>query len=269
MKRIFKSLEPPCLEAYREANPADSWEGMRNNAHGFGQAVYDCLAELALNDQGGLCAYCELDVSRQLNTFRVDHFVAKSLSNPQANWGLDWGNMLGCCKGGENKYVTVPNHYEKPKLANLSCDAHVNRLVQKGGSKLQLDDRRGVVLNPLEIAIFPNLFQFDTDLGELQPHPQRCAAVTIENNHYATTFEFVDHTIRVFNLNCPRLCRARRDRFDELEDMLEEKIETGKTPQDVRTELCRQLLKPPYPPFFTVSRLWLGDIAEAFLQEEP
>ena len=103
MKRIFKSPEPPCLNDYREANPADSWERMRNNAHGFGQAVYDCLAELALYDQGGLCAYCELDVSRQLNTFRVDHFVAKSLSNISTNWGLEWENMLGCCKGGENK----------------------------------------------------------------------------------------------------------------------------------------------------------------------
>lgn len=176
--------------------------------------------------------------------------------------------MLGCCKGGENKYATVSNHYEKPRHVNLSCDAHVNRLVQKGGSKSQFNDRRGVVLNPLEIAIFPNLFQFETDLGELQPHPQRCAVVTIEDNQHATTLELVDHTIKVFNLNCPRLCRARKDWFDELEEMLEQKIDSGNSPQDVRAELCRQLLKPPYPPFFTVSRLWLGAIAEAFLQEE-
>lgn len=265
MKRVLKSPEPPCLQRYRSAKPSDTWEGMRNDSEHFGQAVYDCIAELTLNDQGGLCAYCEIDISRQLNTLRIDHFVARALSDEQRNWGLEWSNMLACCKGGENKHTRAVNHFEQPIRANLSCDAHVNRLVQKGGARFPLDDRRGVVLNPLTTGTLPTLFRFDADLGKLHPHPQRCAALSIEHSAHSTTFEIVDNTIRAYNLNCPRLCRARKEWFEELEQRLEEEIASGRAPEEVRMDLCLKLLKPPYPSFFTVSRLWLGEIAEAFL----
>lgn len=266
MKQVFKSAEPPCLKAYRSSRPSDSWDQMKNNSQYYGKAVYDCIAELILIDQGGLCAYCEIEISRSLNTFRIDHFVAKSLSNLAHNWGLDWENMLACCKGGENQHTRGRNHFEEPRRKNLSCDAHVNRLVQKGGAGIPLDDRRGLVINPLSLRTSPLLIRFDTDQGTLKPHPQRCAGISIEGNKYSSTFELLENTIRVFNLNCPRLCRARKDWFDELEDKLETERQAGRSAADVSSELCEHLLSPPYPSFFTVSRLWLGPIAEEFLQ---
>lgn len=266
MKQVFKSAEPPCLQAYRTSKPSDSWDQMKNNSQHFGQAVYDCIAELISTDQGGLCAYCEIDISRSLNTLRVDHFVAKSLSSSRHNWGLDWVNMLACCKGGENQYTRGRNHFEKPILKNLSCDAHVNRLAQKGGAGMPLDDRRGHVINPLSLHTSPLLIRFDTDQGTLEPHTQRCTMVSLEGNKYSSTIELVENTIRVFNLNCPRLCRARKDWFDELEDKLETERQAGRSAAEVSSELCELLLSPPYPSFFTVSRIWLGPVAEHFLQ---
>jgi uncharacterized protein (TIGR02646 family) len=267
MKQVFKSAEPPCLQAYRSSKPSDGWDQMKNNSQYFGQAVYDCIAELVSADQGGLCAYCEIEISRSpLNTFRVDHFVAKSLSSSRHNWGLDWENMLACCKGGENQYTRGRNHFEKPRSKNLSCDAHVNRLAQKDGTGMPLDDRRGLVINPLSLPTSPLLIRFDTDQGALEPHPQRCAEISLEGNKHASTYELVENTIRVFNLNCPRLCRARKDWFDELEDKLEATRQAGRSAAEISSELCEVLLSPPYPSFFTVSRLWLGPIAEEFLQ---
>ena len=270
MKQVFKSAEPPCLQAYRGANPSDSWDQMKNNSQYFGRAVHDCIAELISTDQGGLCAYCEIEISRSLNTFRVDHFVAKSLSDSQHNWGLNWGNMLACCKGGENEYTLGRNHFEKPRDENLSCDSHANKFAQKGGAGMPLYDRRGLVINPLSLPTSPLLIRFDTDRGTLEPHPQRCAGISFAGNLLSSTFELIQNTIQVFNLNCPRLCRARKDWFDELEDNLEEvERQAGRSPAEVRSELCEHLLKPPYPSFFTVSRLWLGPIAEEFLQRNP
>jgi uncharacterized protein (TIGR02646 family) len=269
MKHFFKSAEPPCLQTYRSSKPSDSWDQMRDDSLNFGKAVYDCIAELISTDQGSLCAYCEIEISRSLNTYRVDHFVSKSLADSQHNWGLDWSNMVACCKGGENQYTLGCNHFEKPRRKNLSCDAHVNRLVQKGCiGMLPLDDRRGVVINPLLMPTTRILLRFDTDQGKLDPHPRRCADTALEGNRYSSTFELVENTIRVFNLNCPRLCRARKEWFDELEDKLEEEKEAGHSAEDVRVAFCEWLLSPPYPSFYKVSRFWLGPIAEAFLRDQ-
>ena len=67
------------------------------------------------------------------------------------NWHLDWKNMLAACNGqtDENKRIK----YAHPN--NLSCDSYKNYLIQKNKLPIQCE---GLIMNPLQIPAFPNLF---------------------------------------------------------------------------------------------------------------
>ena len=157
MKRICKGSEPQSLTHYREAHPHDDWDQFRRAVDG-GRRLYRAVANKLRLDQGGLCAYCEIDLKSSttagdLDDFRIEHFHPKSTSSPQHNYHLDWLNLLGVCHGGSSRQVVdAADRFTAP---DLHCDAFKD---QDG------IDRSQDILNPLSIPAFPPLFDFSRDV---------------------------------------------------------------------------------------------------------
>ena len=196
-----KSPECAELASFRNNNPEATWEDYR--AHN-GKQSYESTRALIFDDQGGLCAYCEASVStKPAHHQRVEHFNSKRAG---IQYHLDWQNLLGVCTGGESSSV----QNKKERLDNLSCDAHKDKYDR---SVLVWD---GLVLFPLSIPSGSALFELDKRNGELIPSSQ-CEEFNIPHNQYSTTKELLQNTVKVFNLNCDRLCKARLVVFWEFE----------------------------------------------------
>ena len=109
MKHCDKSLEPDCLKDFRNGNQNSTWDEFRN--HNGGKNYRD-LRNTLVRDQGGLCAYCELNL-RQENQ-QVSHFHPKS-DNAVRNWALEWSNLWLSCKGGSQTWLDKSlNEYLPP-----------------------------------------------------------------------------------------------------------------------------------------------------------
>ena len=78
--------------------------------------------------------------------------------------------MLAVCLGGERE----GQKHHLP--ANLSCDAHKNRMKNTG----QYSESEGWLLNPLQMDASKSLFDFDKATGCLIPHKEACGSVIIE-----------------------------------------------------------------------------------------
>jgi uncharacterized protein (TIGR02646 family) len=271
MKRVRKSEHPPDrLREYLKENPQGTWEGMRRwtkpddrGAEPYGRrAAKDCR-ERAVEDQGGLCAYCESKIDvKGPQPCRVEHFHPKSDVAGDNNWGLDWLNMLAVCDGGQRSRKDELS--PKPSPANLSCDAHKNRVVQKADIAGQFE---GQVLNPLELPSFPNLFAFDQVTGCLSANVEACTGLTWPHNNFSTTEELVENTIRVLNLNCKRLAARRRLIVDDI-DYIKDKMISHDVPlEEIPAQLVRNYFGDRWPEFFTTLRCCLGPVVEDHLRD--
>ena len=251
MKKIVKRTEPQSLTDYRQHNPQANWQEARNTG------PYAELKTTVFEDQGHLCAFCEtrLPASNPSHQ-RVEHFHPKSdTSDPNHNWTLDWGNMIGVCTGGSSQG-------EYPTPANLSCDAYKDHLITK---RKLAEDCEGYVLNPLRIINTPCLFQLDKRTGDLRPDPEACTQLADIDNRYESLVELVEKTIEILNLNCQRL---RDDRLEVLKfyNQAATKARKGNNRQ-YKTQLAESWLRRRWPSFFTTRRILLGQTAEQWLVE--
>lgn len=251
--------------AYRKAVPAGTWEAMRNDVLWGGQQAYaECRAQ-AITDQGGLCAYCEIDIrDNDPLKCRVEHFHPKSDVISGHNWALDWNNMLAVCSGGSQSVLHAPSHYLQPLPANLSCDANKDRMIQSG--KLPTDCA-GLILDPQQIHAFPCLFKVSSVDGSIEPDPSACAGTPPwPNNQHACTFELVKHTIDMLNLNCNRLKQARLAVIRDIEKAKKQQRGKGYNADQGLANLATRYLGHSWPRFFTTIRLRLGQAAEQYLK---
>ncbi|MGZ8218670.1 retron system putative HNH endonuclease [Methylomagnum sp.] len=259
MKRIEKGMEPAKLMDYRNANPRSTWEQMRNDAASSGKDTYTEIKRTAVNDQGGLCAYCEADITNQ--TQQIEHFHPKSDNGGTHNWALDWNNLLAVCDGGSNPYSPA---YLEPLPDNLSCDQHKNYLSQKGGLSAACE---GWLLNALQLAAFPNLFAIHLGTGKLRANVEICASVPVfEPNHCGDTAALVENTIRILNLNCDRLCQDRLRVIRSLEHAKKQLRQRGIPTNQALPSLTQHYFQRRWSPFFTVIRSYLGETAERHLE---
>lgn len=91
MKRVYKSpATPERLRSYVKAFPDETWEHFRRrNRRGYRE-----VKQQLLQDQHGLCAYCEISIKLaefedNVDDFRVEHFfpkVATQLENTIITW---------------------------------------------------------------------------------------------------------------------------------------------------------------------------------------
>jgi uncharacterized protein (TIGR02646 family) len=163
MKKINKSDEPSQLSEYRDVKPEADWNGFRNNSK-----RYKALKQQLIQDQKGLCAYCENNLladkqAQGTDDFRVEHFHPKNPHEPPPNHALDWKNLLGVCTGGNQRDV-IDNRFTTP---DHSCD-----VPKKNHNWV------GIILNPLyDVPAFPRYFQYieqGNDAGKIEVDLQLC-----------------------------------------------------------------------------------------------
>jgi len=265
VKRIRRTNEPASLSLYRNAVPNGTWEEMRNDTQWDGRRAYsDCRAQ-SVSDQGGLCAYCEIDIrDNDPLKCRVEHFHSKSDPARPPNWALDWQNMLGVCNGGSNPHVTAPGFHLSPLKKNLSCDAHKDQQIQSGALPIACE---GWILNPLDVHAFPCLFKVGMFDGRLEPDPVVCEELEPwPNNQHASVADLVQHTIDMLNLNCDRLSKSRLAVIRNIESNKETLRAQGFDAAQGMADLAQRYFHLPWPGFFSVIRNCLGVAAEAHLQ---
>lgn len=264
MKRVQKQNEPIELTRFRNAKPDSTWEQMKGDPHNNGRAAYDkCRAQL-IADQGGICAYCEIDI-RANNPLqcRVEHFHPKSDISCAYNWALAWENLLAVCAGGSHKHSSRPYACE-PLAENLSCDAHKDRMIQQGRLPEQCE---GWIFNPVELCVLPNLFSIEKSTGKLLISTTGCAAMEPwPGNRHADLQTLAQHTIDMLNLNCNRLCDARLVVIRDIERNKKKQRDAMHSPQCGLNNLAARYLLQHWRGFFTTFRLCLGTAAESHLQ---
>ncbi|MFI3119599.1 MAG: retron system putative HNH endonuclease [Methylococcaceae bacterium] len=256
MKTCLKGTTPDLLDQYQSDNPSANWEQFKNECQ---QGYKDVQGQLQL-DQGNLCCYCEIDTKQGLgigkDDFRVEHFHPKKsdTGNSNYNWALDWQNMLGCCHGGSEKFVTD----NETRFATKHSERHSDVLK----SEFVWDDE---ILNPLEIPAFPILFHANRRDGSLSVHEDNChdAEVDIAKANNCLHPEKL-------NLNSARLNSLRKATLDALNEQIAETLSAGLTIEEAMLNLAKAELrkdnKEHWPRFFTTIRSYLGKTAEAHLR---
>jgi uncharacterized protein (TIGR02646 family) len=238
---------------------------MRDDALHGGQASYADCRKTAVADQGGLCAYCEIDIrDNDPLKCRVEHFHPKSDTSTTHNWALDWNNLLAACNGGTHAHVNTAGFHLEPMSDNLSCDAHKDRLIQE--KKLNMDCD-GWILHPLHIQAPPPLFRVNKSTGELAPDATGCAASPPwPRNRHASVEALVEFTIDALNLNCDRLIAARLEVVRAIEHGKKQKRDAGLNGASGLAALARQYFVRVWPPYFTTVCSCLGPAAETHLK---
>lgn len=267
MKRAAKGAEPAALQAYRQAQPQASWEVMRGDVLYGGQQAYTDIRTQTHQDQGGLCAYCEIDI-RQNDSLksRIEHFHPKSDREAGVNWVLAWDNMLAVCAGGSYRHGTAP-HTLEPLEENLSCDAHKDRWIQQ---KHLAEACEGWVLDPLRLPGWPeSLFRLNKFNGELQANAEACQKFDPwPGNQHADMQALVTFTIKALNLNCERLRQARLVVIRDIERQKKQQRLSGVGPQQGLDNVAQRCLRQRWPSFVTTVCLCLGNAAWRHIQKQ-
>lgn len=248
MKHCEKQADTPHgLGKYLSENPTGTWDEFKDEEPESHKEVVDALS----NDQRGICAYCELELSS--NNIQVGHFHPKSDRTGNLNWALEWTNLWLCCKGGTQTWLeSDPRIYKKPLPQNRSCDENKMDLV--------LD---GKVLSPDSVPSYPRLFRYRQWSDALEIHLDE-----VQTGDAAVDTNLVEETIKAFNLNCPRLAAARLQVLRNLERDIKQAI-SGGAKNLADTHLPAKWLSPQsngyYRSFFTLIRWRLGEAAEQYL----
>lgn len=257
MKKIVKGIEPPILLKCRIRNPAYNWKQFKKYSKLYSviSRSYDNPVTDQLNrDQGGVCAYCEINLIEKDSSgdadFRVEHFHPKSDTSTQHNWHLDWNNLLGCCHGGSQRNVVDAGHrFTSP---DNSCD------VPKGNKNLD-----SIILSPLQLPAFPNLFGCARATGILVVNTTNCQIANVSEVR-------AGNTISELKLDAPRLNKFRKQVLDKLNDDLSNLVKQGLSIGQARMRLAQVYLcknaKMQWPAFFTSIRCYLGAEAEEHLR---
>ncbi|MBF0311375.1 MAG: TIGR02646 family protein [Magnetococcales bacterium] len=234
MKRCLKPAEPACLQQFRAENPSGSWEDLRNE----GRDCYGELRQTLFKGQGGLCAYCEIPIGD--NNQQIAHFHPKSDPTTDRNWALHWANLWLACKGG-TQASSEKERYLPPLPENRSCDEHKEDRI--------VDD---TVFSPGGIPLYPRLFTFEVDLAKEMVMMVPEAA--LDNPQWQ---QKAQATIDTFNLNCPRLCKARYGCWEGIVELMDNGA-------NVAAVLGQD--NGCWPRFFTLIRWQFGQAAETYLQ---
>jgi len=261
MKKICKSIEPQELSQYRNSHPHDNWNKFRGSR---GKRRYKAVANKLKSDQGGICAYCEIDLKIRNTTagrddFRVEHFIPKSKTTPQHNYHLDWSNLLGVCHGGsESLVVDATDRFTAP---DLHCDAYKDQD--------KTIDRSQDILNPLSVPAFPPLFTFSRNVdtsknGIMSVIPDNCTISGI-------SVEKAKKTIDYLNLNHQQLKKARGKILNTLNADLRAERAKGIELKAALQKMCKIYLSKKadgtWSPFFSTIRAYLGSEAEEYLKQ--
>lgn len=267
MKRVPKGASPRSLDSFKRASSRSTWDQMRSDALWGGKNAYAECRATTLSNQGGLCAYCEVDIrdSDPLKC-RIEHFHPKADVQGDINWALEWANMLAVCTGGSRPELPEGVHYRQPIAENLSCDAHKDRMITIGKLAKTCE---GLILDPLQIPAHPNLVEVSWTTGRLAANRRACDALDPwPGNQFDSLTELVNGSIAMLNLNCDRLASHRKLLVFDIERNKRKMRQDGLTADDAFATLARKYFAGRrWPAFFSTIRYCLGSAADAYLRE--
>ncbi len=168
MKHIEKGSEPKSLTAYnRKVSANTKWKS-------FNKHVKNDVYQSILHEQGYICCYCGIQISRR--RCHIEHYRPKS---KYTHLTFDYSNLISSCQGEDEKRPTKPVH----------C-GH-----KKGG---WFDE--DLMISPLD----PNCSKYFkyTGAGEILP--------TEDPEHQ----EAAETTIKMLALDINKLKKMRRKVFD-------------------------------------------------------
>jgi len=244
VKFYYKGDEPDSLRQYRTSNLNSRWENFRRECQSGLREVYEYLHR----DQGGLCVYCELQISD--GNRQVEHFHDKSDESDTTaptKWHLDWNNMWYACTGG-TRQSDLPGVFMEPVRENQSC-----------GQAKKADIFQDI-LTPNGIPLFPRIVRYkqEADAVTIHPDEERCREANVD-------IAKVQRTIDELGLNCSRLCQARLSVLKPLNQRLKKRPDAQ---QRVRLASCYlgDAQRLNRSSFFTMIRFVLKDAAEEYLR---
>lgn len=250
MKAVVKGLEPQRLTTYRTNCSFRTWKQFTSS----NDRKRETQRQL-VSDQGGICAYCEVDLKaaskNRVADLRVEHFHPKSDTASGHNWHLDWQNLLACCHGGSQKdVVDATARFSSP---DHSCDVPKD--------KKMLDN---VILNPIRIPAYPCLFKIERISGQISVDDAKCISAGVDVLK-------AERTIHELRLDAKRLNKMRKGELNSINEKLIEQIKKGKTIPEARKYLAKAILRKNsnnhWPKFFTSIRYYLGSAAEDQLRD--
>ncbi len=256
MKKVGKGTEPDSLKGYRERFPDNSWKqctqgGTTPTRKREVRERRQQIQQQLRADQGGLCAYCEIDLrpavaDEGVADLRVEHFHPKSDPAGAHNWHLDWQNLLACCHGGSRPDVVEAS--ARHSTPDHSCD------VPKGEH-----DWDHLILNPLQLPAFPCLFSYQRTDGAIQVNREHCQQAEVDENKAQATIDNL-------RLDADRLRYLRKGELDRINELLSNLVQQGMPLKAARERLARALLRKDsqqqWPKFFSAIRSYLGSAAE-------
>jgi len=110
------------------------------------------------------------------------------------------------------------------------------------------------------------MFSLNKGTGHLKPDETSCSAVKIPGNKYETTFELVDRTIAILNLNCDRLAEKRITLVRDIERNKKRMRQKGVPSSEMPNKFADRYFAEEWPEFFTTLRCCLGAVAEDYLK---
>ncbi len=252
MKTIKKGDIPPTMQAWVAENPDETWEALKDQ-----RAAHDELCGQLVVDQGGLCAYCEIDLvlkpSDGHGDFRVEHYHPKKRQTPPTaiNYALHWPNLLAVCHGGSRSYLasTIADRHTSP---DHCCD------VPKGDNNWL-----GIILDPQAIPAFPGLFSF-VEQGA------QSGEIAVAKDCPDELKDRAAQSIDKLRLNAKRLCTRRKPVIDGLRQSVEVLLTQGYDLDTAMQELAQSQLRKNafqcWPKYFSCIRWYLGQHAEEQLR---
>lgn len=263
MKKLYKSPPPNELTTYAANYPTDRWDAFCTHAAEDQRPGddYRVIKRRLIDDQGGLCGYCERKVGDHDSSLqRIEHYHPKSdTSDPAVNWALMWSNILLVCTGGEKD----GDSYPLPE--NLSCDAHKNRVLRNALPQA-IAQELAARIAPFDMPAFPCLFCLDMGTGALLPSLDACETIDgAQSLPIGTTHRALTATVETLNLNCDRLCKDRLQVRNEYNRRVKEARMANDT--TYREAIARRWFSKRWPIFFTTRRILLGSAADDYLRQ--
>lgn len=167
---------PPAAPYPLQQTIASNWNSFTGKA-----AVRDSLS----NSQKGLCAYCQIRLDSSIG-YHIEHIWPKH-AHPESTF--QWNNLVLSCT--DSGVISTTRQSD-----GVSC-GHSD-----GKSKWLAYDAR--FISPTEPDC-ERFFQYRASDGTVQP----ATGLSQPDKERAT------YTINLLNLNCPRLCRERKDMLEE------------------------------------------------------
>lgn len=245
MKSLRRLDEPtPGLADYRAVEREHpSWDGLRSHRGG---CAYRELRHALVENQRGLCGYCETSLSD--TDIQVEHVLPRSAGAPGREGELAVGNLIACCSGQE-KRRREETADGPPARSGHTCG-------QAKGNRVDPD-----FLDPRDLPATPPVFKVDAE-GQITPNERGCVKAGIPAAR-------VTATIAMLRLNEERL---RQDRMDRWFALLSVWSGYAKDAARLRRAARRALLPDAtgrLREFFTTARSYFGGAAETVLAEAP